>query len=58
VVAPVARVDPDQIAAECRDLFFGCWVLRHSPIVAGSIAGRHPGWCCWVVGPAWLSAWA
>jgi hypothetical protein len=45
MVTPVARVDPDQVAAERCDLGFGCgdWLLGHSPIVAGSAAGRHPG---------------
>ena len=55
VVAPVGRIDPDQVAAQAGDLVLsgdvvvarGGWSLRHHPMVA-------PGWVE-VVG--WLPSW-
>ena len=49
VVAAVAGVDPDQVAAQRRDLFFGgvgrdCLVLGHTSIVAGVAGAWHPAW--------------
>src|SRR5262249_59088588 len=53
VVAPVTGIDPDQVAAQRRDLVFGghgrrCWVLGHASIVAGPAGVWHPGgrWRC------------